>query len=262
MGTLNITGGTGLTSCLTVRLDETLKFMRVKGKMPELINSSQQFGIYRDTDNQDVSSELLGEYKPGKKKSPVEFSRAWQFKWYNEIDIDTIGKLSKVICPLSQQVEDKAMAIRELIGDRIAILLRGNDKSYEIPRMPYDGMIQIAKDTGGSKFFIQTDEQDFYDYFKERFPDTIAFDEIPRIKKDPDAHVMPGKGKRVEFAVNFLAALKAMSDAEKLIITTGNTGLWTLLFRGNINNVWQYHGEFQKWQKIGNFWSKSNFVNY
>ena len=245
-------GGGGVTSCLGMRLNGAVKFFEEHGKFPDAIDSSKQFFIYEDYSGQNVSKEIIGSYSKPDKKIYTSFEPGWQFSWYDQIKLPELSILSREICPMSVAVGNKSYEMMNQLDGRTALLYRGNDKALDIPRTHYQGMIQMALDSESEKFIVQTDENNFYDFFKERFPDTICFDEVPRIDKDPDAYVMPELGKRVEFCINFLAAIRAISQAPKLILNTGNTGLWTMFFRGHTKDVWQIQGQNQQWRKLNN----------
>lgn len=248
--TIKPTGGAGVTSCLSVRLHDAINFYKEHLRFPDEIDCSGQFAIYQDYTTQNVSDYIFGDYVPDNSLKFVGYDHGWQFGWYDEIQLEDLSKLAMNICPMSSNVGDQSFRFMERIKGRTAVLYRGNDKALDVPRTHYEAMIQMAQDTGSESFIVQTDENDFFDFFKERFPDSICLEEIPRINKNPDAYVMPPKGERVIFAVNFLAALRAISTCEKVILNTGNTGIWTMLFRGNTDNVWQAHGQYQKWRKL------------
>lgn len=247
---LKVNSGTGLTSCLSVRLNDAIEFMRHNKKLPDSIDSSEQFSIYRDSNGADVSSVLLGNYKPDNTLEYVDYNHGWQYGWYDMIRIEKLSALAKNICPVSELLEDKINNMISRIQDRTCVLYRGNDKALEIARTPYQAMVEMAEHCGEKSFLVQTDEEEFFNYFKERFPDSVYFEEIPRISKNPDSYVMPELGKRTEFAVNFLCALVAISQAKKILMNTGNTGIWTCLFRGHIKDVWQVHPQFAQWRKL------------
>lgn len=244
------TGGGGVTSCLSVRLSKAIDFYTENNCFPDEIDSSSQFGYYRDYFGQDISKIILGEYKPDNSLKYVGYNHGWQFSNYDEIELPYLSKLAENICPMSSLIGDKSYGMIERVDGRTALLYRGNDKCLDIPRTNYQHMIEIALETGSKRFIVQTDENDFYNFFKERFPDTICFEEVPRIDKDPDAFVMPEVGKRVDFCVTFLAAIRAIAQAPKLILNTGNTGIWTMLFRGHTKDVWQIHGGNQQCRKL------------
>lgn len=243
------TGGGGVTSCLSVRLHDAVAYYHKNGRWPEAIDSSRQFLFYQDVERQDISSVILAPYS-ARRMEVKDFDHGWQFAWYDEIDIPGLAELAQMICPMSDLVGNRSYNMMKRVEGRTAVLYRGNDKALDIPRTHYQAMIEMALDTGTKSFVVQTDEEEFYQFFKERFPDTVCFPEVPRIHKNPDAYVMPEAGKRAEFCVNFLAAIRAIAQAPNLIVNTGNTGLWTVLFRGHTVNVWQATGQNQQHRKL------------
>lgn len=240
---LIVTSGTGVTSCLSVRLDNVTKYLLENEIESFLIDSSSQFAQYRDFDGQDVSQSIFKNTEVIKPDYPiVEFGHGWQYGFADELHLETLHKMANDYCKLSTSILDKASEYSKLLEGRTAVLYRGNDKALEVQRTPYASMQHMVELSGSTRFLVQTDEEDFYYWFKERFPDTICFLDIPRINKNPDGYVNPPKGNRVQFAMNFLSALVAISKAPKLILNTGNTGLWTLIFRGYKEGVYQYNG--------------------
>ena len=135
----------------------------------------------------------------------------------------------------------------KLVEDRTAILYRGNDKEKEIDRIPYEYILEMAVASKSSKFIIQTDEWEFFEYFKSIFPDTIRFEDQEMINYNPEKVIAP---RSTSFVVKFIAALRAISTAKKLIIPTGNTAIWTLFFREHKQNVWQYNNKEHLWERL------------
>jgi hypothetical protein len=206
--------------------------------------------MYKDSEDSNVSKLLLDNYEKDKYLPYQPFDCGWQYGWADDIHIDELSRMAAVICPLSSIVKDRATIMSKRLEDRTAVLYRGNDKAKEIKTADYEMFFQMARDTGSDKFLVQTDEYEFYQAFKKEFPDTICFNELPQINKNINAYVLPPKGERLTFAINFIAALKCISRAEKLIIATGNTSLWALLFRRHHQGVWQYNGQLNTWKKV------------
>lgn len=245
---LKIEGGSGLTSCLNVRLHQFIKWCNEhKGELPKSIDSSGQFGFYKES-NEDISNLIVNYNREGIEKiSKIDYDHAFQYGWYDKIGIEKLFNINRICNFPSQEVRNTSNEILNLIGTRTCVLYRGNDKALEIPRIPYSMMIEMAKDTGDTSFFVQTDEKEFYDYFKSQFPDTIKW-EIPMISKNDFGHVIPDN--RIKFISQFNAVLLSISKSGKVILTTGNTGEFVCLYRGHTNNVWQVHGFEQKWRRL------------
>lgn len=247
MNILTVSHNAGLTSCLSVRLHEAARFRREHGQWPDAIDSSGQFEAYRALPGERIDLLLLGDYD--KPDGYTEYDHGWQYGYYDEIGIPQLSRIAMQVCRPSTAVLARAMHFRQLIGERTAVLYRGNDKAKEVPPMSYDDVILAAQEAGGP-YLLQTDEDNFYQYFTERFPDTIALPDLPRIKRDTSRYVMPSGPQRPEFALNFNAALYAIGQANKVVCTTGNTAIWSMLYRGHVRNVWQLHGHSQTWRKL------------
>jgi hypothetical protein len=247
---LKINGGTGLTSCLSVRLDAVTRFINEHNQFPSSIDGSSQFKLYSDYEDQNVSEMLIGSYNLNEVPYLKDYNHGWQYGWSDEINLNILSEFAKIICPPSEYVLNKSKIYQDVLEDRTAVLYRGNDKAFEIARTPYVAMEEMANKSESKRFLVQTDEEEFYQYFKERFPDTICFDDIPRINKNPDSYVMPQIGLKTDFAINFFAALMAISKSPTLIINTGNTGHWATIFRGKADGVYQWHGNESKWKNF------------
>ena len=244
---LFVDSGGGATSCLSVRLHDACLFFEKHKQWPDDINSSEQFKIFQNDEKIDFSKVVFGRYEKPDKSEFINFNHGWQYGWYNQIEILIIANLANKVCPLSNQILDKSFEFWNKIIDRAAILYRGNDKQLEVPKTDYNTMLQMAIDSGYKSWIIQTDEIEFYEFWKINFPDSIRFEELPLINSHPTSYVI-GEN-RSKFLINFLAALKAISMAPVLLTTTGNTGLWTLIFRGNYKNVYQAWGDKPEWKK-------------
>ena len=251
---LTVKRGSGITSCLMVRLSDYVDFWhKEEGKcLPDEIDSSAQWSRYRDEDNQDVSKIIFRDYKkPERNLRLIDFHHEHQYKWYNEMPLKELSEIFKICCPFSDLIVERARQIREMIGDRTVIMYRGNDKAFEIFRTPYYCMEELAKEVNSTNgYFVQTDEIEFFDFWKSIHPDTISYDNLPRIHKNPDSFFIPDKGNRIQFVVDFISALLAISSAKNIVMTTGNIGLTVALMRGKGEGIWQFHGNYRIGRKL------------
>jgi hypothetical protein len=245
---LFVNSGGGATSCLSVRLHDACVFFEKYNKWPDTIDSSTQFEMFQTEERIDFSKYVFNTYQKPFENEFINFNHGWQYGWYNKIDIASLSILANKICPLSNEILEKSNEFFNRCIGRGSVLYRGNDKCKEVSIVPYDLMLKMAKESKVQKWVVQTDELEFYSYWKENFPDTIRIEEIPMISKNSDSYVMPENRK--DFLVNFIAALRAISMTETLLTTTGNTGLWACLFRGNTKNVYQSWGGHKNFKKL------------
>lgn len=250
--TLKITGGTGLTSCLSVRLDQAVKHLREHGTLPDSLDSSAQFAAFRGNDGADVSTRILDPINRASDfTGTTQFDHGWQYGWYDDIDLPTLSMIGQGVCFPADGIHADAMIRAKDIRGRCAVLYRGNDKAKEIGRIDYGMMIEMARDTGYDRFHVQTDEAQFLEAFRRAFPDTTAWDDLPRIRLNTDRYVMPSDAdERLPFARRYLAATLALAWSNALIMNTGNTGLWAMIYRGHTRNTWQAHGHYNEWRRL------------
>ena len=131
----------------------------------------------------------------------------------------------------------------------ISVFYRGNDKHREVKIASYEeflNQINIAysKNTD-CRILIQTDVKDFLEYCLENFQyrDKIFyFEELPFIEGNPNIsvhHIIP-KNKRTQFGLYYLSSTYIISQSKIVLTHTGNSALWSVLYRGNGENVHQY----------------------
>ena len=92
-------GGTGVTSCLSVRLHHVIKVMREnQGHYPEQIDSSGQFHAYRDEDDQNIADIILAPYKKERSWSPLapgenalNYEHGWPAAGYDQMDVEKLA---------------------------------------------------------------------------------------------------------------------------------------------------------------------------
>jgi len=111
----------------------------------------------------------MAPYIPDNSLPDVYFKHSWQFKWYKKVDLVDLSKLAMGVCTPSEAVLKKAAELAPLTEGRTAILYRGNDKQKEIRETPYEAIVAMAREPGILKFIVQTDEEEFYFYFKNIF---------------------------------------------------------------------------------------------
>lgn len=238
MHELVVTHNAGVTSCLTYRLHQIVQFRARENRWPASVDSHRQFVWYRSRLNQPIDARLILD-TPALQPDfqlPV-FDHNHQYAAYADLD-PNIYPVARHYCHPSIEVQTVAASIAERMAGRTAVLYRGNDKVREAPRVSYEAMFDAAQKVGGP-YWVQTDEEEFRAAFYDAFPDSDRLSFLPTIKRNHRAVVIGHPRDRPLFAVRFLAALYAMRQAEKLVVTTGNTSLWAVLWRGHAEGVIQ-----------------------
>ena len=128
----------------------------------------------------------------------------------------------------------------------IAVLYRGNDKHKETNLPSHLDMIkkidELVLKYPDHKLLIQSDEVDFYESVLQKYKNFIYFQEVMKIRKNEYSaiqYVVPS-GQKTEQAIIFLSIMLIISKCSKVILNSGNIGMWTSLFRGNSIGIHQY----------------------
>jgi hypothetical protein len=257
MKELQIIHNAGFFSCCSKRLEGVVWYFDTFHTLPDRVDSSSQFALYKANQNDDLTSLY---FKDVVTDIPylhsVTFTNDMQFLDYKDLDSSLKPFIKKYFSP-----SDHVLAILSGYEKKYSIdyqntcgvFYRGNDKATETSIAAYDSFIVQAKKIKELNqeiiFIVQSDETEFIDAFKESFPGAIVIEEVPHMHKKQSAiHDELPQQDRAEFGANFFAALLVMSKCQYLITHSGNCGLWAVLYRGNPEQVYQW---------LNNSWHRS-----
>lgn len=181
------------------------------------------------------------------------FHEYTQYSNYKSLDFDSINPFIHKYFSLSKNALDLVDNLKNKYNidfeKTISVFYRGNDKQREIKIGSYDEFLKqiilVNSVNPDCRILIQTDEKEFLEYCLENFTNRdkiFYFEELPLINNNPNIsvhHIIP-KGKRTQFGLYYLSSTYIISQSKILLTHTGNSGLWSVLFRGNSNNVHQY----------------------
>jgi hypothetical protein len=251
---LNVDYNHGFFSCCSVRLHEIIKFFNLNKRLPLSVDSSKQFGHYKNNPkNTDENvSKFLFEDLPSKEIpfiKEIRYYHTYQYTPYKLLDFEGITPFIEKYFNLSQVVLDRIQFLEQKYDidyeNTAAVIYRGNDKITETELGSYSDFINKCREIHNAnkniRFLIQTDEVEFREEFISIFPNSIFLDELPAINKNTKAvvHNTVIPNERLNFALNFLSVIKIASKCEHLVTHSGNCGIWPVLFRGNTDNVHQ-----------------------
>jgi len=238
----------GLFSCSSIRLFKIINYFNTKRRIPEKVDSSLQYTLYKEDKNKDITFDYFEDYNNDieiKHTNKIIYHHTFQFKDYNNIDFQSLFPFIKKYFSPSSLVENiiKELEVKyEIDYDNTCVLfLRGNDKVKECSLPSYDKYIKNGlKQDNNIKFLVQSDETQFIYTMLNTFKNSFYFkDEIRHIKKRMSTVVHSFKDEHYKFSLYYLAITYIMSKCKYVICSTGNCSIWILLFRGNNNNVIQ-----------------------
>jgi len=137
--------------------------------------------------------------------------------------------------PGIRQVVDRYVGEHWRDGFVIGIHYRGTDKSEDAPRVPYERVATVVRESihragnARCRLFLATDEQAFLDFMRSRFPSELLFREMFRSVDGRPTDVVNADGnyKKGEDA---LVDCLLLSRSHHLIRTASNLSLCSTLF--------------------------------
>lgn len=254
MSTLVVSHNAGLFSCATIRLIEIIKFFNQNKRLPDIVDSSEQFAFYKKDLAEDIVPAFYAD-KPngithGKEVVLTTEPGEVSFGDYSKFHFDEVVPFVYKYFSPSAVVEGMVHKywVKYLIDfeNTCAIFYRGNDKQKECVVTPYQDFIDKAREVLEAnpkiRFLVQPDETEFLHAFTAAFPDRcFYFEETPHMRKKNSAIFFELKPeKKTEHGQLFLAAVMIMAKCKHVIIHSGNGSMWLSLYRGNCDNVYQF----------------------
>jgi hypothetical protein len=262
---LKVTHNAGFFSCSTIRLMDIINFHNKNNELP-IVDSSEQWDSYKDDHTKDITNEFFEEKIVPEWVEPSHMTSSPhenQFSDYSLINFKYVNELIDIYFSPSTEIKLLSSNLVEKYGidlnNTITICYRGNDKFRETNLPSYDEMIDkinlVISENPNHKILLQTDEIEFQELVQNKFKNVFTINENKKINRSNTAiqYTVP-LGERVTNAKLFLATMLIMSKSSKIILNSGNVGMWICLFRGNNEDVYQYLNP--KDRKIFNKWLK------
>ena len=252
---LKIKHNAGFFSCCTVKLSDIAEFINKNKKLPDIIDGSIQFELYKKDSmkDKDITFDYFEHYNniTDEYIIPPLINFHWknQFINYSELDYKHTTPLIKKYFSPTVEINGIINNIEKkynLIYENICVLFyRGNDKNTETKICGYEEYLnytnQILKNNPNIIFLIQSDETEFIEFMTNIFPNNSFYfkDEIRHIKKCNNTVDKLLRHQNYEFSKKYLAITIIMSKCKYIICGSGNCDEWIMLYRGNNKNVIQ-----------------------
>ena len=261
---LHISHNGGFFFDCTTRLRSLCSFLNANGRLPETIDWKNQFGKYKSNKKSDLTPLLFSDHNnthiETPNQVPVTNTVTNSFQWHHN-NYSTAVPFN-LLKPFIKKYFEPSELVKGLVADfetehyidysnTIAVYYRGLDKRTEVIQAPYDVFINKAEEillqNPTAKFLVQTDETEFKDAFFDRFPNnSFCNEKMPTKSYDPTAslegsgiHFSTPMAERPFSAARLLGAAITMSKCKWLITSTSNVALWSVLYRGNSDGVFQ-----------------------
>ena len=251
---LVITHSCGFFSCCSVRLCKIINYFNVNKKLPDNIDSSQQYQMYKYS-NKDITFDFFKHYSNDNiinyENDITIDDSCFQFDNYKTINFKNILPFVKKYFEPSERITNiyNNLIVKYNIDtdNCIGLYYRGTDKKDETTLDTFDSFyyklneIIITSNNDKIQILIQTDSAYFLEYMKEKCKDKhiIIITELAVSRLDRGIHYDRCPSLNYIEIQSFMATLLILSKCKYLICSSGNCSIWTLFFRENTDNVYQ-----------------------
>jgi hypothetical protein len=247
----------GFFSCCSIILMQIIEYFNNNGVLPEKINTERMCSIYQLFENQDIFKHIFYEKDTNITfTDKITISKTMfepQFSDYKLINYDLLQPFFEKYFNITPSIQNKIIELKHNYyiyeqenKNLCGVFYRGNDKIKETNPPSYQEIIdkafEIKTTNSNIKFIIQTDENDFLQYFLSIFPDSIFFKEIPIIQCQMTtvAECYKNNNNKVEILEYYIASIFILSSLTNIICTSGNGELFMCFFRKHGNGIHQY----------------------
>jgi hypothetical protein len=250
METLSVCHDAGFFSCCTVKLCRITEFFNKNKRPPETVDSSCLWGKYKDHGDHDLTSYFF--MNPSEINQEVKdvIYGDRQFWEYKNSEFEKVAPyIIKYFSPSKKVLEYKDFLVSKYNIDpnkTISVFYRAHDKITETSVPSYGQMLdkinQVKSENKDHRIIVQSADSDFCNLILSKYPDSIVFEEIMKFDRSimQELGNLVPTGKKKDQALIFLAIILLISKSNKIIINSGNIGLWIVLFRQSVAGVDQY----------------------
>ena len=256
----------GFFSCCTVRLYNIMNYYNEHQSLPEIVDSSDHFELYKPEHLKNIHYDILPEYFESRNSPDIsgtsvsmKHGSIWvhfnvQFEQYQGLNFEVLSQFVDRYFTPTESIQNRMENLKskyQIDYEKTCVLFfRGNDKVTETWVCRYDEIIHHAKQVlekqPGIKFLIQSDETEFIETMMQTFPNHSFYlkDEIRHMPKQMSSVDLQFPETNYEFSKNFLAIMLMISKCKHVIMNgLGNCQLWITLFRKCCEGV--------RWYELG-----------
>lgn len=246
------THNAGFFSCCSVKLNDIVDFINTNKRLPDSVDSSKQFKLYKNNNYNDVTYEYFEHYNNIKNieiNYPINYNEGYQFIDYSKLDyIHLYPLIQKYFSPSKKIYKIMNNIIQKYkleLNNTLAVYYRGTDKSIETDIASFDefynqilNVIKIDKDI---KILIQTDTAQFLDYINSKnLKNIIVIEENVRSYTDKGIHFQYSCKENFYHMLILFSTFFLISKCKYIICSSSNCSIFIMLYRNNNKNVIQY----------------------
>lgn len=222
-------------------------------RLPDSVDSSRQFSMYKDDTTVDVTYDYFKHFDKVSLqdvilKWRIVFHHTHQFRPYSELDYENIIPVVRKYFSPSEKVHRYVDSIKQKYkidcNNCIAVYYRGTDKATETQLCDFDDFYsrikQMCELHPDKKVLVQSDSATFLDYMMSTSTPVVIVQENDSSYSNKGIHNVSSAQKNYTDMFFLFSTFLIISKCKYIICSSGNCSLWMMLYRGNGRNVLQY----------------------
>ena len=245
-----ITHNAGFFSCCAVKLNGIVDFINSHSTLPDIVDSSAQFELYKTDNAIDVTYEYFEHYDKidVSMNYPINYHYTHQFSIYENLDSNIAAVVKKYFSP-SQKIITISNLIKQKYNidydNSIAVYYRGTDKYTETELASFDNfynkIIEIRSFDEHKTIIIQTDSSQFVDFITSKnLTNIVILNEASTSYSDLGIHLQKTSTENYYDMLNIFSIFLILSKCKYLICCSSNGSNWIVFYRENCNGVHQF----------------------
>ena len=246
--------GAGFFSVCSFILLHIMYCINDRGQLPDMVDSSDQFDLYKPGALTDVTYHFFEHYRnvhvvPAITTAVHNFN-CWtsQYDSYATLDFKNLVPIVKKYFSPSVLVQAKIAKLKDTYGVdpscTIGVHYRGTDKQVETQTPEFEvfylKMRELSEQNPDCKILLQTDTAQFVDYIRSKdLKNVVMFEDIKPSYTTKGVHNENSKEQNYKDMQILLPSLYIMSTCRHIVCGSGNCPLWMMFFRGHNHNVHQ-----------------------
>lgn len=152
--------------------------------------------------------------------------------YYDPVILGKLNRIWNKHINIQSYIVDKVNELSKKynIPNSTCLYFRGTDKKTEVKRALYDDYLPHIP--AGSPVYVQSDEKEFIDFVKVKYPKSF---EIPEVNRNNDSSlpIHLRKTTNIQDAIDILIILHLMAKCKNLVANISNVTQCSLIIRGN-----------------------------
>ena len=241
---LKVTHNCGFFSCCSVKLHYIIEYFNKEKILPEEVDSSEQFRIYKPLHilNDDITYHFFK--KPD--STPIQYTKnidyTWnsQFEQFTNLDFESLKPFVDKYFSPSDNIERLSYFLKNKYNidyeNCCGVYFRGTDKYKETKLPTISSYIEKMK-TIKKIFLVQSDDIHFINSIKIEFPNCIIIEENIISSTTNGIHNEVSSDINYYLIHYFFATLLILSKCSIVLCNTSNCSMWIALYRNSCNNI-------------------------